>query len=199
MPLFGKSEAEPAPELPDLEAERILRTYTQLHSSRYYLGYVALGGIFGSLMVLKSTLMLLRVLTYERGSVEFEFLELALVIGLFFEVGFVVKLAQIDSFNFSQNKTLAQDAGLALTALILFIADNAIEQRTVNCLLELFWLAPYVIRAWFRGQESKALVQGEEAKAAQKSGGVSMPKLNASVLAMPVAKTLVMGKLRGII
>ena len=184
-------------ELPDLESERLERTYKELHTSQFFLGYVVIAFVFSSVLFLKALLVLLNALPYAPESTFVTLLEVFLTFGLLFEIGWVVKFAQIDNYINVKNEQFRADAIIGLVALCLLIVNNFVhDSKVVNCLLHFIWWGPIIARSGLLAKKSYALSSLEAQKDAHKSKGSSvLPSISPASLAVPVARSLVLSKI----
>jgi hypothetical protein len=167
------------------EVVRIDRAYVELQSNKYYMYVLGLAGLLAGLMAVKSLFTLVGVYETVSDSTTVEFLELALIVLLFGEIGFVARMAQLDSLQNITHKPLGVDCLLAFVSLICYLLDNLVKIRVVNGILEILWTLPYTVRAVFAVMKSAAAVKDEVAKQPSSKFTV-MPSVSKSAMASAV-------------
>ena len=172
------------------DSVRIDKAYVELQSNKYYMYGLGFAGIISTLMSLKCLMNLIGVYTSTADSTAVDFLELFLVVLLFFEIGFVVRAAQLDSLENIKHKTLGSDCLLAFFSLICFLVDNFVRARVMNSILELIWTVPYTMRAFFAVKKSASAVKDEKTSHHSSSKLSVLPTVSKSTVA-----TAVLGRL----
>lgn len=168
------------------DSVRITRAYEELQSTKYYMYGIAGAGVLSLMMALKSVLTLVGVYGIVSDTTMVDFLELILVAFLFFEIGFIAKAAQVDSFENVKHKQFGMDCALGFVSLVFFLLDNLIRARLINGVLELLWTVPYTYRALFAAMSSyKAVKDAEVAKPAA-GASFTVPKISTGAVASAV-------------
>jgi hypothetical protein len=180
-----RASAPPEPQLED--SIRVTRAYDELQGTKYYMYGIAGVGIVSFMMALKSLLMLVRVSNSSTvDPTMVDFLELVLVAVLFFEIGFIAKAAQIDSFENVRHQQFGTDCALGFVSLVLFLLDNFIRARVLNSVLELLWTAPYTYRAVLAVRKSYNSGKEAEATKVASGGSFAIPKVSTASMATAV-------------
>lgn len=170
---------------------RVTRAYEELQRSKYYMYGIAGVGIVSFMMALKSLLMLIGVSKGSTAdSTTVDFLELLLVAVLFFEIGFIAKAAQVDSFDNLRHKQLSLDCTLGFVSLVFFLLDSLIRGKVLNSVLELLWTAPYTYRAFWAVRTSYSSVKEAEGAKLATGGSFAIPKISKGSMATAVIGSL---------
>ena len=180
--------AEPVAEEENIA--RINRAYTELQSSKYYMYSLVAATVIAGLLAVKALSLLLGISNSTGDSTTIDFLEVVLVAAIFFEIGFIAKVAQIDSFENIKHKQFSLDCLLGFVSLVCFLLDNLVRAVRVNSILELLWTLPYACRAFMAASTSYTAVK--EADVAKPPSGASfaVPKISKGAVA-----TAVLGRL----
>lgn len=178
----------------DLDQERIERTYKELHSTQYYLGYIALSGLFSFLLDMRALLAATRVISGDSTLVDFA--EICIIAGILFEVGWVARMAQIENIANVKNKLFFIDVGTCLNSIIFFLLDAVIP--SVSGIFDLLWLTPCVVRAVYLGMRAMELAKQAALEAEQGKNKAAPKKVGLpSVPIGKMATSMMMKKIRG--
>jgi hypothetical protein len=163
---------------------RVTQAYEELQGTKYYMYGISGVAIVSCMMALKSLLLLIGVSNSSTADPTIvDFLELFLVAVLFFEIGFIAKAAQIDSFENVRHKQFGTDCALGFVSLVLFMVDNFIRTRVLNSVLELLWTAPYTYRAVLAARKSYISSQEADAAKVASGGSFAIPKISTGSMA----------------
>jgi hypothetical protein len=133
----------------DLDLERIERTYKDLQSSKFYLPYICVSGIFALLMIVRAFLVIIGKITNPNSLVNF--VMLMIITGLFFELGWIAWMGQIEVGSNFKHKLFIMDIALCLISLACFIVSFSVHTG----ILTMVWVIPCAARAVYYANRSK--------------------------------------------